>query len=162
MLLLPAPLVHGKESRAEGTMAMRFSRIFLASTAALMAFGVQSAAAQDLACPLAGQKTMLVVQLFFGQRTKEGHAVSSKEWRSFLARTVTPRFPEGLTVYDGDGQWMNPETHAIIREKTKVVVIATEDTPAVRARIDELSGIYRARFHQQSVGSITSPGCAAF
>lgn len=122
----------------------------------------RSATAGEAACPFAAQKPMLVVQLFFGQSTQDRRPISEKEWRSFLARAVTPRFPDGFTVYDGYGQWMNPQTHAIAREKTKVVVIATEDTPAIRSRIEELSGIYRARFHQQSVGLITSPGCAAF
>jgi Protein of unknown function (DUF3574) len=120
------------------------------------------AMAEEGACPFAGQKPMLVVQLFFGQSTKDRHPVSDKEWRSFLARTVTPRFPDGFTVYDGHGQWTNPQTHAVTREKTKVMVIATEDTPAVRSRIEELSSIYRSRFHQQSVGLITSPGCGEF
>ena len=122
----------------------------------------RGAMAEERACPFAGQKPMLVVQLFFGQSIKDRGLVSDREWRSFLARTVTPRFPDGFTVYDGYGQWMNPRTHAISREKTKVMVIATEDTPALRTRIEELSGIYRARFHQQSVGLITSPGCGAF
>jgi Protein of unknown function (DUF3574) len=122
----------------------------------------QAAAAPEVACPLPGQKQMLVVQLFFGQSVKDRRPVSDKEWRSFLARAVTPRFPDGFTVYDGYGQWMNPQTQSIGREKTKVVVIATEDTPALRTRIEELSGIYRTRFHQHSVGLITSPGCAVF
>jgi hypothetical protein len=122
----------------------------------------QGAAAEELECPFAGQKQRLVVQLFFGRSTTDRRPVSDQEWRSFLAGAVTPRFPDGFTVYDGYGQWMNPQTQSIRREKTKVLVIVTEDTPAARTRIEELSGIYRTRFHQHSVGLVTSTGCAAF
>jgi hypothetical protein len=113
-------------------------------------------------CPFAGQQKMLVVQLFFGQDIEGNAPVSVKEWRAFLRDVVTPRFPDGLTVYDGRGQWMNPKTRAIAREKTKIVEIAAPDSPDFRARIADLTTRYRDRFHQQSVGIVTTFGCAGF
>jgi hypothetical protein len=122
----------------------------------------RSALAEQAACPFAGQQPMLLVQLFFGQGINGRRAVTAKEWRSFLGQTVTPRLPNGFTVYDADGQWMDPRTHSVSREKTKVMVVAVDDTPEIRMQIEELTAAYRQRFHQQSVGVVTSSACGAF
>jgi hypothetical protein len=141
-------------------MTMRVAR------AAILAFAVwcgsvAASLAQNAACPVPGQIPMLIVQLFFGQSVN-GRPLPDKAWRSFLAETVTPRFPDGLTVYDAYGQWRDPRTKSIGRERTKVVVIATEDTDSIRRQIAEVAAAYRVRFHQQSVGVLTNPGCGAF
>jgi hypothetical protein len=122
----------------------------------------QNARAQDAACPLTGQKPAMVVQMFFGQSIRNRGPVTRKEWDAFLRSTVTPHFPDGFTVYDGYGQWMNPDTHVVAREKSKVIVIATEDTPQVRDGINDVAAVYRKRFRQQAVGVLTNPGCIAF
>jgi hypothetical protein len=121
-----------------------------------------NAVAQDLSCPLPGQKPTLVVQLFFGQSIANRGPVTPREWNSFLLHTVTPRFADGFTVYNAYGQWLDTETHRVTRENSKVIVILTADTAPVRANITELSDIYRKQFHQQSVAIVTNPGCSAF
>ena len=113
-------------------------------------------------CPLAGQKPTLVAQLFFGQGVPHGGDISVTQWQSFLRNDVTPRFPDGLTVFDAYGQWRDPKTMRIGRERAKVIEIATDDTPDVRAKLEDIAARYRARFHQQSVGIVTMPGCARF
>jgi Protein of unknown function (DUF3574) len=118
--------------------------------------------AQTESCPLAGQKPMIVVQLFFGLSVPHRGPVTAKEWNSFLQQTVTPRFPEGFTVYDAYGQSWNPATRSVGREKTKVVLIAIVDTAPARAKIAEVADEYRGTFHQRSVGIVTSPSCGAF
>jgi Protein of unknown function (DUF3574) len=138
-------------------------RIFPACAAAMLFLASgQVAAARETACPFANQKPMLIVQLFFGRNVTDRGPISAKEWRAFLARTVTPRFPQGFTVVDAYGQEMNPRTRSISRERTKIIVIATEDSAAVRARIAALSRIYLARFHQRSAGIVTNQSCGAF
>jgi|SRR5271165_6212715 len=122
----------------------------------------QNAVADESTCPLPNQKQTLVVQLFFGQSIKNRGPVTPKEWNSFLRRKVTPLFPDGFTVYDAHGQWLNTETHLVSREHTKVIVIATEDTPPIRINIAEVSDAYRKIFHQQSVGIVTNQACSAF
>jgi hypothetical protein len=120
------------------------------------------AGAEEPACPFPAQRPMFIAQLFFGQNIEHRGKVSAQAWRAFLADTVTPRFPEGFTVYDAYGQWINPRAHAISRDPTKVLIVAVPDSSSVRARIGEISAIYRTRFNQQSVGIITSTACAAF
>jgi uncharacterized protein DUF3574 len=144
----------------ETSLTARLRAPFLAL--ACLTAAAQTVAVQASTCPLPDQHEMLVVQLFFGESIKGRKPLSDKEWRAFLARAVTPRFPDGFTVFDAHGQWMDPRTHAIARERTKVVEIATEDSPVARSRIGEIARLYRERFRQQSVGIITSAGCGVF
>ena len=134
--------------------------------ATLALFLALTTGARADSCPLPGQKPMLVVQLFFGQsekiRGEKGGEIPHKAWQAFLRDAVTPRFPDGFTVYDGYGQWRDPATSKIVRERAKVVEIAAESAPELGRKIPELTALYRAKFHQQSVGVVTMPGCGAF
>jgi hypothetical protein len=129
-----------------------------AMLAALLMLG--PARAQD--CPIPGQQTMMVFRLFFGRGPAARPSVTDRQWRRFLALQVTPRFPAGLTVIDADGQWQDPHSHAIARERSKMLLIATPDTPAVRASIAALAAAYRHQFKQRSVGIVAEPACASF
>ena len=42
--------------------------------------------------------------LYFGLTHRAGR-VSESQWQAFLREEVTPRFPDGLTVWQTDGQW---------------------------------------------------------
>lgn len=115
------------------------------------------------ACLMPNQHRMLVAELFFG-RTREGRfVVSDAAWTKFLAATITPNFPDGLTVFDGYGQSRNPTTGAIGRSpKVKVVLIAVDPAPDVPTRLNNVIDGYKARFGQRSVGLITREECAGF
>ena len=60
------------------------------------------------ACP-AGQEPMRMAQLYFGRSMPGEGTVSDAEFKTFLDQEITPRFPDGLTVIDGGGQWRGPE-----------------------------------------------------
>jgi hypothetical protein len=122
----------------------------------------QGVHAQEAACPFPDQKPMLVVQMYFGRTVPHRHPVTPVEWNEFLKRTVTPLFPDGFTVYDAYGQWLSPQSHAVSRDPTKVLVIATSDTPELRAKVAEVSETYRRLFHQESVGVTSLTECGAF
>ncbi len=126
----------------------------------LLALGQAQAAP---GCPFAGQRPMLVVRLYFGDGDGNGGAaLSPAQWQSFLAEVVTPRFPDGFTVYDAAGQWQGPKSRRMERETSRVVEIAAGDTPATRKAVAEISGLYRSKFHQQAVGLVTTTACAKF
>jgi len=61
------------------------------------------------ACP-AGQSEMLTVRLYFGQ-TVDGKQVPAAAWRDFLARSVTPKFPDGFTVSRRARNFLNIKKH---------------------------------------------------
>ena len=137
---------------------MRAYAAILAGLAALL----WSSQLQADTCPIAGQTPMMIVQLFFGQDIAGKGHLPDRAWRRFLGDTVTPRFPDGFTVFDSYGQWRAPGAGKVGRERSKVVEIATADSPDVRKKIEDIAAAYRMRFHQQSVGVVTLPGCGAF
>ena len=114
-------------------------------------------------CLLPGEQRMLVAELFFGRDKAGRRVVSDAEWSDFLATVVTPSFPDGLTVFDGYGQWRNPATGVIGRSPgVKIVLIAVQRSPDLAGRLTAVIDAYKARFHQQSVGIVTRDSCAAF
>jgi hypothetical protein len=88
--------------------------------------------------------------------------VSDAAWAAFLAGVVTPRFPAGLTVLDGSGQWRQPGSGRIVAERATVVRIVTDSGPDTSRRLEEIRAAYRSRFAQDSVGLVTVEGCASF
>ena len=120
-------------------------------------------ATKPYACLLPSERRMLVAELFFGRDKGGRRVVSDAEWADFLAAAVTPQFPDGLTVFDGYGQWRNPATGVIGRSPAvKIVLIAVPRSPGLAARLAAVIDAYKARFRQQSVGLITRDSCAAF
>jgi hypothetical protein len=105
---------------------------------------------------------MLVAELFFGRNIRGRAPLSEAEWRAFAGEIVTPNFPNGFTVFDGDGQWQNPASHEITRERTKILLVAAKRTPDLAQRLAAVIDTYKTRFNQQSVGIITRDSCAAF
>jgi Protein of unknown function (DUF3574) len=140
----------------------QFVRPVFRATVLLTMFLGTPAWGADPACPVPGQKPILLVKMYFSQDIRGGRHVSRRAWRSFLSGTVTPRFPAGLTVYDAHGQWQDIATHRVDHETTKVVEIAAEDTGAVRQGIADIAQAYRKTYDQDSVGIVTSQVCAKF
>ncbi len=101
------------------------------------------------------------IELMLGRNIR-GHAgVGSARWAKFLAREITPRFPDGLTVVDTAGQWRDPATARIAREPSRLVIIVTGGEGADE-KIAAIVDAYKKRFRQKSVGVVTSAVCAAF
>src|SRR6476660_1905311 len=49
--------------------------------------------------------------------------VSEADWRGFLDREVTPRFPDGLSVLDVYGQWQGKDQTSPERLRSKMLII---------------------------------------
>jgi hypothetical protein len=107
-------------------------------------------------------ETRHAVQLLFGRAIGAQGAVSEAEWDDFLAKTVTPAFPDGLTVFDAKGQWRDTATGAVVSEPSKIVLILVADTKAAMPRIEAVADAYKLRFRQQAVGIVSHPACAVF
>ena len=105
---------------------------------------------------------MQVFQLFFGKAIPGRADVTDREWRDFLDATVTANLPNGYTVHEGYGAWMNPVTHKTIREATTILTVALPDTPDSLAAVGRVRTDYQVRFHQQLVGMTVSPACGTF
>lgn len=105
-------------------------------------------------------KPMLRAELSFGRNIGGRLGVSEAQWVRFVAGELTPRFPDGLTVLDGKGQWRGPS--GLVREPSKIVIVVTADDAGARERIADATKAYLTRFRQKSVGVLTQPVCAAF
>ena len=96
-----------------------------------------------------------------GRSGKYGEIVDDAAWDTFLGDTVTPRFPDGLTVLDARGQWRDSEG-LVRKERSKLLVIlAPPDDDGMR-RIDEISDEYERRFMQESVLRVVDDTCVSF
>jgi len=98
--------------------------------------------------------------LYFGLTRPTGR-VSEDEWRTFLRQQVTPRFPDGLTVWEAQGQWRRSDGR-ISRERSKVLLLVHDDTVLARATLGEIVTAYKQRFEQESVLWESSSVCATF
>jgi hypothetical protein len=105
---------------------------------------------------------MLHSIMFFGKSIPDRQPLSRREWDGFAAEVITSRFPDGFTTFEARGPWRNPASGVITSQETIVLVVAADQSPATLRKLDEISAEYRNRFHQQSVGLITAPACAAF
>lgn len=105
---------------------------------------------------------MTVAELLFGRNIDDRHGVTEKQWRRFLADEVTPRFPDGITVVDAQGQWRDRQTSAIVSERTKLVTLVVADDAETQATIDAVVTAYKTRFEQQAVGVVLRPACVSF
>ncbi|ATU73088.1 hypothetical protein SXCC_02275 [Gluconacetobacter sp. SXCC-1] len=124
---------------------------------------VPDAAAQPVPCMGLQAEPQVEITLLFGQHRPDGGGrITTREWNTFMREVVTPRFPAGLTVLRGDGQWQNRVSGRVGREPSRIVWIVTPPAPDLQARLDTIRQVYRQRFAQQSVGLVVTAGCAAF
>ncbi len=121
---------------------------------------VGCAEADELACP-EGSELFVRYELFMGRSNQSGEVVDDGAWAGFLEDTVTPRFPDGLSVLDAQGQWRDSRG-VIQRERSKLLVILAPPGDDGARLIGEVSDEYRRRFDQESVLRVVSDACVSF
>ncbi|HVY14146.1 MAG TPA: DUF3574 domain-containing protein [Rhodopila sp.] len=115
-----------------------------------------------VACPAGMGAPTIIFTLYFGQSIPGSHDVTEAQWRHFLDTTVTPNLPNGYTVWDAHGAWMNPMTRKTIQEATKVLAVALPVSQASLASVNRVREAYQVQFHQQLVGMTTEQACGTF
>ncbi|WP_109484305.1 DUF3574 domain-containing protein [Occallatibacter savannae] len=110
------------------------------------------------------RKGWVDTRLYFGlgPADQPGKGVSEMEWRAFLDREVTPRFPDGLSVLDVYGQWQGKNEKAPERLRTKCLVIEYPNTAENRAKVDAIRVAWKAKTGDQSVMRVTEPADVSF
>jgi len=88
--------------------------------------------------------------------------VSEAQWRRFLDREISPRFPDGLTVLDAKGEWRDPARKTLVQEPSKLVEIVLPGKPEDGERLEQIAAAYKSRFRQQSVGIVVQGACVSF
>jgi hypothetical protein len=123
------------------------------------AFQAAATAQRDIAECGVATAAQLRTTLYFGMTRPTG-AVSELEWQIFLRDEVTRRFPDGLTVWEAQGQWRNAKG-AIDQERSKVLLLVHSDSAAARGAVHEVIDRYRKQFDQESVLWETARVCVA-
>jgi hypothetical protein len=130
--------------------------------AALLALILSLAACAAQPGCLAPASRATQVDLYFGRDIAGSGEVSDAQWALFLDQEVTPRFPAGLTVSDTRGQYRDPASGRIDRERSKRLTIVVADMASAKPALDAVAEAYKKRFRQQSVLRVEAPVCAAF
>jgi hypothetical protein len=104
-------------------------------------------------------------ELFFGSNKPDGTVVSEAEFARFLDQEITPRFPDGLTLLTGLGQFKG-SSGAIERERSMLLILLypRETARASSAKIEQIRGAYKTKFNQESVlrADERLPECVSF
>jgi hypothetical protein len=103
-------------------------------------------------------------QLYFGLGPADHpeQGVREAQWRDFLDKEVTPRFPDGLSVLDVYGQWRGAAETATDRERSKLLVIVYLDNAENRAKIEAIRAAWKQLTHDESVLKVTQPADVSF
>src|SRR5262245_42158833 len=90
-------------------------------------------------------------ELFFGTATP-GEAVTEERFLLFLDAEVTPRFPDGLTLFKGHGQFTG-ENGVLVKEEPFVLILLHpfENLRENNRKIEEIRRLYKKQFQQESV-----------
>jgi hypothetical protein len=138
-----------------------------------------AALAQDAATPTAaeagedlcpdelygpGSEAWAQAELYFGTTQDDGYPYSEEEFLDFLDAEVTPRFPAGLTLLTGVGQWQGSDG-TISQERSQVLVILypPDETGETSVLLEEIRDAYEQQFNQESVlRADTYPVCTSF
>jgi hypothetical protein len=107
-------------------------------------------------------ESMVSAELLFGRKIGDRIGVSEAAFAAFLAREITPRFPDGLTVVDARGQWRDQDRGAIVREPSKLVLLTFRDAPQKRENLSAIAEAYKRQFRQQSVLATLRASCVTF
>ena len=96
-------------------------------------------------------------ELFFGTAKPNG-VVTDEEFFAFLDQEITPRFPDGLTLLKGDGQFRG-ESGVIVKEDSFVLILLypLEDFRDSNRKINTIRRLYRTQFQQESVLRVDDP-----
>jgi hypothetical protein len=103
-------------------------------------------------------------KLYFGLGPADdaSKGISEAQWRAFLDREVSTRFPAGLSVVDVYGQWQGVGAKQPERLRSKMLIIDYEDSAESRAKIEGIRAAWKQMTGDQSVMRVTEPADVSF
>lgn len=100
-------------------------------------------------------------ELLFGLSRANGPDITEEEFQGFLDLQVTPRFPEGLTLLAGNGQFKDSAGNTI-QEGSKLLILLYPFSKGSSALVDEVRAEYKSAFQQESVLRVDEHSCVSF
>lgn len=146
-------------TRCNGSLWLRFFNIIVFASICIFISGCCTSAhfqnAEDI--------RWIRHELYFGLTRPGGVPITEMEWIDFLNKSVTPRFPDGLTIIQGDGRYRN-NTGTLTEEPSRMIVVLSPFVKYLEAsqKIDRMANEYIVRFDQESVLASSSEARARF
>ncbi len=101
-------------------------------------------------------------ELYFGSQKPDGTAVTEGQFMDFIDTVVTPRFPDGLTVLTGYGQFRN-SAGVIVKERSmELILLYPPQRRDADRKIEEIRTAYKQAFQQESVLRVDSLAAVSF
>lgn len=107
------------------------------------------------------ENQMQQTTLYYGLTRQGGKAITVQEWQQYVDNDVTPRFRDGLTTFDAQGQWQG-SNGKVSKEPSKALMLIHSVDAQSDTKIDALRDIYKSRFAQESVMRVDQPVCVQF
>jgi hypothetical protein len=89
-------------------------------------------------------------ELFFGS-ARAGGEVTEAEFKQFLDAVITPRFPDGLTLLTGRGQFLGSAGPVQERSFLLILLYPEKARGTSSTKIEEIRAQYKHQFNQKSV-----------
>ena len=154
------PCIRIRRSTLKGALKlMRRRELVLVFLSGLAALSSGCSTARGPACA-PGEERAVSETLYFGTAKPAG-VVSAEEWSGFLGTAVTPRFPQGLSVWPAAGQWQSADG-SLTRENSFVLSLVHPESPAAEAAVQAIVAEYKSRFQQEAVLRVRSYACTSF
>jgi hypothetical protein len=90
-------------------------------------------------------------ELYFGSQKPDGETVTEAEFEQFVDDIITPRFPAGLTLLTGYGQFRNANNVIVEEQSFVLILLYPLDDKAANGAIEEIRETYKESFAQESV-----------
>ena len=108
-----------------------------------------------------GGKLVARTELYFGLARRDGSMVSMEDFQRFIDHEVTPRFPAGLTLLGGNGQFRDANG-TTVKEGSKLLILLYPYDRDNSREIESIRAGYAKAFHQESVLRVDGYSCASY
>jgi Protein of unknown function (DUF3574) len=156
--------MHSKQRRLMFTMLMLIGAMgsyYWAPSAQARAPGVEFRSERGFCKKQLDGEMFERTELFFGLSKPDGGVVSEADFQGFVDNRVTPRFPDGLTLLTGGGQFKTEQGN-IIKEGSKVLILLYPFSKQNSEAIEAIREDYKTQFQQQSVLRFDEQSCVSF
>jgi hypothetical protein len=116
---------------------------------------------------LPSSRSFVRTELFFGLSKPDQSQVTELEFQQFIKREVTPRFPDGLTLLSGRGQFKT-SSNRIVKEPTNLLILIypqdrlAPDKIEQNQKVEQIRKAYKLAFQQESVLRSDELSCVSF
>jgi Protein of unknown function (DUF3574) len=108
-----------------------------------------------------GAQAFARTELFFGL-SRPGGVITEADFKAFVDASVTPRFPDGLTLLSGIGQFRDASGTTIVEGSKLLILLYPRSDAQAGAKVEAIRSDYRHQFQQESVLRTDAPSCVSF